>query len=95
MSADDMLIALDADEMREEPVEEYNAAEAYADRLEAQGTKGNKQIRRDSLAKMKKQADKKQQKQQTMWMREERREFTTGVVMGEVDHDIIHTAMDD
>jgi hypothetical protein len=44
---------------------------------------------------MKKQADKKQQKQQTMWMREERREFTTGVVMGEVDHDIIHTAMDD
>jgi hypothetical protein len=95
LDADDMIIVLDADEMREEAVEEYNAVEAYADRLEAQGSKCNKKIRRDSLPKMKKRADKKQQKQQTLRMREERREFTAGGVMAEVDHDIIHTAMDD
>ncbi len=87
---DDML----ADDMHAEAVEEYHTPEDYAERLEAQGSKRDKQVRRDSLAKMTKRWNKMLQKRRTVCIRKERLEFTAGVVMGDVDDDIMHIAMD-
>jgi hypothetical protein len=90
MDDDDML----ADDMHAEVVEEYRTPEDYAERLEAQGRKRDKQVRRDTLAKMTKRWNKMLQKRRTVCMRKERLEFTAGVVMGDVDDDIMHIAMD-
>jgi hypothetical protein len=55
---------------------EYNIPDAYFERLEAQLSKRERQVRRDSLAKMTKRWKKILQKQRKVRMRKERLEYT-------------------
>ena len=84
MDDDDML----ADDMHAEAVEKYHTPEDYAERLEAQGRKRDKQVRRDSLAKMTKRWNKMLQKRRTVCMRKERR-MSAEITMTEQDNEIM------
>jgi hypothetical protein len=100
LDADDVHITMGADDMHNAlddavVVDEYNIPESYAKRLEAQDSKRERQVHRDSLAKVTKRWNKMLQKRHTVYMRKERLGFTAGVVMGEVDDDIMQIAMDD